>query len=51
MASCLIHRYRGLAVLVRSYSSNFCFATAHCLRQRAASDRTKNNYLTWKAFL
>ncbi len=27
MASCLIHRYRGLAVLVRSYRFNVCRAT------------------------
>ena len=27
MAACLIHRYRGLAVLVRSYTSIFCCAT------------------------
>ncbi|MCI8212176.1 hypothetical protein AUC61_21840 [Pseudomonas sp. S25] len=30
MASCLMHRYRGLAVLVRFYRGNVCFATAWC---------------------
>jgi hypothetical protein len=31
MAAGLIHRYRGLAVLVRSYRVNVCRATAGCL--------------------
>jgi len=28
MAACLIHRYRGLALLVRSYSSKVTLTTA-----------------------
>ncbi len=37
MATCLIHRYRGLAVLVRSYRSIVRRATTQCQRYRAAA--------------
>jgi hypothetical protein len=34
MACCLMHRYRGLAVLVRSYRDSVCCAIASCLMHR-----------------
>ena len=34
MAYCLTHRYRGLAVLVRSYRVHVCCTTAWCQGHR-----------------
>ena len=34
MASCLIHRYRGLAMLGRSYRFNVCYKTQWRQQQR-----------------
>ena len=50
MVCCLIYRYRGLAVLVRSYRSGFvelqrCFSKKRCVISK------KHSNLIWKTFL